>query len=118
VEAENAKKESFQRLIEAENKRMEAYEEAQKIIDNSNMESNYKFDEIVNKAKSDAFSIQKNADEEAKQLLKDLNQTNNKKIVSIAMLASKEILKRNINKKDNEKIVNNFIKNFKKESEA
>jgi F-type H+-transporting ATPase subunit b len=94
---------------------MEAYEEAQKIIDNGNMEINYKYDEIINKAKADASTIHKNANEEAKQLVTELNQTNNKKISDIAMFASKEILKRNINKKDNEKIINNFIKNFEKE---
>jgi F-type H+-transporting ATPase subunit b len=110
VEAENAKKESFARLIESEQQRLKAYSDAEIIIKNAQGESNYHFDNIVKQAQDDAEQIKRSAKNEIKDYKKNLEVDNNKKIIDIAFLASEKIIKKNINLKDNKKIINDFVK--------
>ncbi|MDR2829330.1 MAG: F0F1 ATP synthase subunit B [Mycoplasmataceae bacterium] len=109
-EAEENKKESFARLLEAEQKRLDSYEEAQTIIERAKNEANYEFDSIISLAQSDAAKINENAKLDAISLKTKVEMENDKKITDIAFATTKELLKRNITNKDNKQFVDSFIK--------
>jgi|LQAB01.1.fsa_nt_gi F-type H+-transporting ATPase subunit b len=110
TEAENNKKESFARLLEAEQKRLASYEEAQMIVDKAKNEANYEFNSIIDLAQSDAIKINENAKIDAELLKTKVEVENDKKIIDIAFATTTELLKRNITSKDNKQFVDNFIK--------
>jgi F-type H+-transporting ATPase subunit b len=113
-EAEANKKESFARLLEAEQKRLTSYEEAQALIDKAKNEAIYEFDSIINVAQSDAMKINESAKIDAQLLKTKIEVENDKKITEIAFATTKELLKRNITNRDNKQFVDSFIKTLNK----
>jgi F-type H+-transporting ATPase subunit b len=113
-EAEANKKESFARLLEAEQKRLTSYEEAQTLIDKAKNEAIYEFDSIINAAQSDATKINENAKIDAELLKTKIEVENDRKITEIAFATIEELLKRNITNKDNKQFVDSFIKTLNK----
>ncbi|GMO14215.1 MAG: hypothetical protein Ta2E_04370 [Mycoplasmoidaceae bacterium] len=113
-DAEANKKESFARLLEAEEKRLSSYEEAQSIIDKATNDASFKFNSIVDDAQSDAAKIIENAKRDALVMKDKVSIDNDKKISEIAFATAEEIIKRNMNSKDNELLVKNFIKSINK----
>jgi F-type H+-transporting ATPase subunit b len=113
-EAEANKKESFARLLEAEQKRLTSYEEAQILIEKAKNEATYEFDSIISVAQDDAMKINESAKIEAELFKTKIEVDNDKKITEIAFATTKELLKRNITSKDNKHFVDSFIKTLNK----
>jgi F-type H+-transporting ATPase subunit b len=113
-DADAAKKLAYERLVEAEHKRLEAYDEAQKIIEKANRDSAIEYDKILNDARKNASDILEKAHGNARSMHRALETEANKRIVELTFLASEEILKRNIDKNTNEKLINEFIAGMKK----
>ena len=116
------------KISNAESKEMEAnkkLEEANQKIKDSNVEAMA----IVEKAKEDALlekdrialEARKAREEEVKKAKEEIAQEIeaskdevHKEIVSVALDASKKVLSREVNSKDNEKLIDDFIKDLDK----
>ncbi|MDR2847443.1 MAG: hypothetical protein LBV22_03850 [Mycoplasmataceae bacterium] len=114
TDADNAKKKAYERLVEAERKRLEAYDEAQQIIEKANRDSLLEYDRIIADAKKTANDIVEKAHGNVRSLHRSLEMEANKRIVELTFLTSEEILHREIDKKTNQKIINEFIDNIDK----
>jgi F0F1-type ATP synthase membrane subunit b/b' len=108
-DAEEAKKDSFARLLEAEQKRLEAYQQAENIVESAKQESYFNYDTVIEQAKIDAKKISDAAHDDAQTLITRLQETEDKKVVELALYASEQLLKKKIDKKENEKFIKEFI---------
>ena len=83
---------------------------ASEIIDNAKIEAENQKQEILRSAEIEVADMKKRAEREIKQSEEDAKEAIRQKMVEIALDASSELLKRNVNDKDNEKLVDEFIK--------
>jgi F-type H+-transporting ATPase subunit b len=117
TDSENAKKEAYERLIEAEQKRMEAYEQAQFIIDKANKTSVIEHDKILQRAQAAAELIIKKAKNDIIGIQNSLLEEANKKIIDVTYYAVNEILKKEVTRVENDKIINDFIAKYEQGNE-
>jgi len=82
----------------------DAKERAEKLKAESILKTDEEIQMMKRKADEDILASKENAKEEIR-----------KEIIDVALLASKEILNREVNEKDNSKLVDNFIKDMDKE---
>jgi len=115
-DAEAAKKDSFERLAEAEKKRLEAYIKAEEIVDSATNESYFHYDSIISLANKEAEKIKISASNEIETLKKKVVVDNNKHITEKALKIAEMLLKKNIGAEDNEKIIDSFLKKYEKEN--
>jgi F-type H+-transporting ATPase subunit b len=113
-EAEENKKDAIARLLEAEKKRLAAYEEAQLIIDRAKDEANFEGESILQLAKDDAKAIYANAKRGAKQLQQEIVKDNDRRVNELAINVCETIMHKKITKSDNDNIIRNIIKNVDK----
>ena len=83
---------------------------ASEIIDNAKIEAENQKQEILKSAEDEVLEMKKRAERDIKQSEEDAKEAIRQKMVEIALDASSEILKRNVNDEDNEKLVDEFIK--------
>ncbi len=83
--------------------------QADKIIEDARKNSRDEAKDIIDSAQSQATSINKQAQIDAKQAKQDSLNTAKDQIGDIAISIASEILKREINKKDHERLINGFI---------
>ena len=83
---------------------------ASEIIDNAKIEAENQKQEILRSAEIEVADMKKRAERDIKQSEEDAKEAIRQKMVEIALDASSELLKRNVNDKDNEKLVDEFIK--------
>lgn len=89
--------------------------QAQQIVEDASKEAAIKADMIIKKANDDADIIRAQGEKDAQERQKQIDRDAHNIIVSTAIDASKQILGREINENDNEKVVNDFIDQMKKE---
>ncbi len=89
--------------------------QAAQIVEDASKEASLKADGIIKKANEDADIIRAQGEKDAAERQKQVDRDAHNIIVSTAIDASKEILGREINESDNEKVVNDFIDQMKKE---
>ena len=83
--------------------------EASQIIQNAEKSGQEKYDALINKAEQDIKEMKAQADKDIAQAKQDaLNDIKNA-MVDIALDASKEILKREVDSQDNEQLAQDFI---------
>ncbi|MDR2654270.1 MAG: hypothetical protein LBB39_03090 [Mycoplasmataceae bacterium] len=114
-DSEKAKHESFKRLLDAENKRLDAYAEAENIIIRAKNESFFEYNEIIELAQKNSEIIKNDALKLADEYKKQIEVKNNEKILDLTLFATSKLLKAKLSKKDNEKFVSKFISDIKKE---
>ena len=83
--------------------------QAQAILEDANKTAQLSADKIVAQANSDADSIRAQAEKDAVEREKKVDRDAHDKIIKASIAASKEILGREINEEDNEKVVNDFL---------
>ena len=83
---------------------------ASEIIDNAKVEAENQKQEILKSAEDEVLEMKKRAERDIKQSEEDAKEAIRQKMVEIALDATSEILKRNVNDEDNEKLVDEFIK--------
>ena len=83
---------------------------ASEIIDNAKIEAENQKQEILKSAEDEVLEMKTRAERDIKQSEEDAKEAIRQKMVEIALDASSEILKRNVNDEDNEKLVDEFIK--------
>lgn len=88
----------------------DARKNADEIIENAKLEANKQKIEIIKQANEEVRQIKINADEDIKKKYESLKDDIHNEIVDVALLASKQLLKRNIDDKDNREYVKEFIK--------
>lgn len=89
--------------------------QAQKIVEDASKEASIKAEEIIKKANEDADIIRAQGEKDALERKKQIDREAHNVIVNTAIDASKQILGREINEQDNEKVINDFLDQMKKE---
>lgn len=107
---------SENKILKAEATIKESKKEAEDIINAAKVAANRVSDEIINNAKEDAKKEVLKAKEEINYEVEKSKDDIHKEIVDVSLLASEKILEREINKEDNEKIINDFINELKKDN--
>lgn len=104
---------SEEKLKAAEANLTSSYKEAKKIIATAKEDAESERALIINKAKEEAKFEKIKASEEIQAEIKKSQDEIHKEMVDIALLASEKILEREVTSKDNQKRVDNFIKDIK-----
>ncbi len=103
-------KESNQLIIDAKT-------EANEIIQKAKVDASKQADVIVGEAKKEALKKQQDADIAIKQAEEKSRLAIQEEIVNVAMDASKKVLERNIDEKDNRRFLENFVKDVNEEKD-
>ena len=84
-------------------------EKASEIIKNAENQGQERFDAIILEAKQEVAEMKKAAEEDIARAKEDAIQDIRSEMVNVALSASKEILKREVDSKDNTKLAEDFI---------
>ena len=82
---------------------------ASEIIKNAEAQGQEKYDAMILEAKQEVADMKKAAEEDIERAKEDAIQDIRSEMVNVALSASKEILKREVDKKDNVKLAEDFI---------
>ena len=82
---------------------------ASEIIKNAEAKGQEKYDAMILEAKQEVADMKKAAEEDIERAKEDAIQDIRSEMVSVALSASKEILKREVDNKDNVKLAEDFI---------
>lgn len=85
--------------------------EARRIKENAETEALLARQKILNKAEEEASNKLKIAEEQIIKEREEAKQEIREEIINVAMMAASKIVEREINKEDNEKLVNDFLDN-------
>jgi F-type H+-transporting ATPase subunit b len=85
--------------------------EARRIKENAETEALLARQKILNKAEEEANNKLKIAEEQIIKEREEAKQEIREEIINVAMMAASKIVEREINKEDNEKLVNDFLDN-------
>jgi len=107
---------SIDTLNDAKDKLTKANAEAKDIVKQAKELANSERAAIIETAKEDAKKEMLKAKEEIKAEVKKNEENIKHEMIDIALLASSKILEREVNKEDNEKRVNDFIKDLNKDN--
>lgn len=111
TKAAKARAEAEAMQAEYEEKLAQARETAGEIVQSANYKASLRGEEILNEAQKKASEMLKKADEQiAKDRKKAMNEMKND-ISGLAILAAKQVLGREINPADHEKLIEEFIEN-------
>ena len=83
--------------------------QASEIIKTAESQGQEKYDAIILEAKIEVAEMKKAAEEDIERAKEDAKQDIRNEMVNVALSASKEILKREVNNKDNVKLAEDFI---------
>ena len=84
-------------------------EKASEIIKNAEVQGQQKFDAIISEAKQEVAEMKKAAERDIERAKEDAIQDIRSEMVNVALSASKKILKREVDSKDNVKLAEDFI---------
>jgi F-type H+-transporting ATPase subunit b len=113
-DAENARREAFERLAEAEQTKIDAYLKAQQIIDHAVGQAYKQKETIELEAKENLKKIQIDASYQVAKLKQSMQDDIEKQILDTAFNATQALLQKKINHKENRKLVQKFIKELNK----
>ena len=98
-----------QKVKEAEKEIVSSRQHAMEIIEQAKLDASKQRDEIKAQAKLDADKEVERARQEIAQEIEASKDEIHREIVSVALDASSKVLEREVSKKDNEKLINDFI---------
>ena len=110
---ENRKK-SEANLLESEKRLANTKKEANKIIEKANAEASRSSQEIIDLAHKEIVDMREKAHKEISNAKNEAMKELHDEIVDVAIDASSKVLSREVTKKDNSKIVDDFIKDLDK----
>ena len=111
-DAENAKKEAFELKESARENLLNAQLDASKIVQDANDRANVIYQELQTQAHKDADQIIKDAQEQIALERKELEQQTHNEILDVAFEAVTKISKQKITREENNKLVEEFLKDF------
>lgn len=109
-EAEMKNQEANQNLSQSNETILANRRLATEIVENAKMEAENQRQEILRKAELEVIEMKKRAEADIKQSEEDAKEEIRQKMIEVALMASSELLKRNVDNKDNEKLVDDFIR--------
>jgi F-type H+-transporting ATPase subunit b len=113
-EAEEARKEVFIKLQEAEKEKIEAHNRANIIVSDATNQAYKRKEEIEYEANLNARKIRTDAETEAEKLKIKIKNESQKQIVNIAFSAAETLVKKKYNYADDSRTINEFIKQLEK----
>ena len=113
-DADKKEKEAQEKLEQAEQKVKDSSNEALAIVEKAKEDALKEKERIALEAKKAREEEVKKAKEEIAQEIEASKDEVHKEIVSVALDASKKVLSREVNSKDNEKLIDDFIKDLDK----
>lgn len=111
--AEEREKESEKLLADANENVKASRKEAMEIVEKAKEDANKERQVILDKAKEEKAAEIKRTKEEIAQEIEASKDEIHREIVSVAIDASSKVLEREVNKKDNEKLIDSFIDDLK-----
>ena len=105
---------SIEKLKQADETLAQSYKDAKVILADAKKDALKERSDIIAKAKEDARKEKLKAEEDIKLAVKKSQDDIHKEMVDVALLASEKILQREVNKIDNQKRINDFIKDLDK----
>ena len=111
--AEEREKESEKLLANANENVKASRKEAMEIVEKAKEDANKERQVILDKAKEEKAAEIKRTKEEIAQEIEASKDEIHREIVSVAIDASSKVLEREVNKKDNEKLIDSFIDDLK-----
>ena len=116
IEAEELKQKAKENFYESEKKLAEVRDNASKIIDEAREKGKSERETILKEANLEAQKVKANAyktiEEEKSKAQKEIKED----IVDVAFSMTSKLLEREVNTKDNEKLVDDFVKDLKREN--
>lgn len=113
-DAEQKQMDAKVKVEEAEKQIAASRVEAMEIVEQAKMDATKEREEIKAQAKLDADKEVERAKQQIAQEIEASKDEVHKEIVSVALDASKKVLSREVNSKDNEKLIDDFIKDLDK----
>lgn len=114
-QAEEIKNKALKQLAIAEQSKIEAFENAKKIIEDANKQAYHNKAEIEQQAINNSQRIMQQAENDAKKIKTSIEQTMNQQIIDLAFEASSALLKSKVSKKDSKSFVQDFIAELEKQ---
>ncbi len=114
-DAQQLKLNAMKDLEKANETKIQAFNEANEIINNAKEQAYLAKEKIENEAKQVSKQIEIDANNEALKIKERMNKEMNEKIIDIAFSASAALLKKEVSNKDNQKFVDDFIKSIEKQ---
>lgn len=111
-DADDKEKQANEKLKEAEQRVKDSNIEAMEIVEKAKEDATKEKDRIAAEAKLAREAEVKKAKEQIAQEIEASKDEVHKEIVSVALDASKKVLSREVNSKDNEKLIDDFIKDL------
>ncbi len=113
-DADDKEKQANEKLKKAEQRVKDSNIEAMEIVEKAKEDATKEKDRIAAEAKLAREAEVKKAKEQIAQEIEASKDEVHKEIVSVALDASKKVLSREVNSKDNEKLIDDFIKDLDK----
>ena len=101
-------------LTEAEDRIRDSKTEAVAIVENARKEAEAIKEQTIAKAKDEAIRIKKDAEKDIEMSKKQAQDDINKSIIEVALKASEKVLEREVDSKDNEKLIGDFLEEMNK----
>lgn len=114
--AEDRELKSRNIINEANEKAKEKQKEALLIVEKAKEDANKQKEQIINEAKDEAQNQIKNAQNQIAREIEASKDDIHKQIVDVALNASTKILEREVNEKDNERLIDSFVNDLKKDN--
>lgn len=114
-QAEEIKNKALKQLAIAEQSKIEAFENAKKIIEDANKQAYHNKAEIEQQAINNSQRIMQQAENDAKKIKTSIEQKMNQQIIDLAFEASSALLKSKVSKKDSKSFVQDFIAELEKQ---
>lgn len=114
-QAEEIKNKALKQLAIAEQSKIEAFENAKKIIEDANKQAYHNKAEIEQQAINNSQRVMQQAENDAKKIKTSIEQKMNQQIIDLAFEASSALLKSKVSKKDSKSFVQDFIAELEKQ---
>lgn len=116
IDEANSKNIQAERNVEVSKMQIkDSRRQADKIITDASKAAQIQADEIIQKANQQAENIRIQSEKDALERLKEVEREAHDEIVTSAIAASKQILSREIDEEDNEKVIDDFLKQMKED---
>lgn len=109
AEAEEARKEAFEKLNEADQIKFAAHSQAKNIVDKAINQAYIQKEQIEGESKINAKKIIDDAQHQAERMQYKIKLDNEKEIIEIALSATESLLQKKVTKEENEELVKNII---------
>lgn len=113
-QSELAKAEAIRNASATEERLIASKKEASEIVSAAKVTAQNTQKEIIEQTQLEVNKMKAQAEEDIARSKEDAKEEIRKEMISVALAASEEVLKREVNEKDNSRVVENFIKDLDK----